>query len=168
MGEVEVRRADAEVQARRGLDAVRPAAVVDVVQVEREQLALRAVRLELQRERGLVELAQGERLARVGEVKPPRELLGDRGSAGALVAGAQRGACDRDRVHAGVLEEAAVLGGDRRLQHPRRDAVEGDRDAHAVLRRALEHGAVGVEHHRPGHGGAQLRRLERGEPRVGE
>ena len=110
MGEVEVRRADAEVQACRRLDAVRPAAVVDVVQVEREQLALRAVRLELQRERGLVELAQGERLARVGEVKPPRELLLDRGSAGALVAGAQRGACDRDRVHAGVLEEAAVLG----------------------------------------------------------
>ena len=78
VSEIEIRCAYPEVHARRGLDAVRAAAVVDVVQVELEDLRLRAIRLELQRDERLMRLAQGERGRIVRKVEPPRELLGDR------------------------------------------------------------------------------------------
>ena len=78
VSEIEIRRSDSEVHARRGLDAVRAAAVVDVVQVELEDLRLRAIRLELQRDERLMRLAQGERGRIVRKVEPSRKLLGDR------------------------------------------------------------------------------------------
>src|SRR5207253_6253863 len=109
VSEIEIRCAYPEVHARRGLDAVRAAAVIDVVQVELEDLGLRAIRLELQRDERLMRLAQGERGRIVRKVEPPRELLGDRRRARRR-RGVER-AADRDRVDAEVPQEPTVLRG---------------------------------------------------------
>src|SRR2546423_11339340 len=57
-------------------------------------------------------------------------------------------ACDGDRVDAHVLEEAAVLGRDRRLQHPRCDAIDRGRDPQPRAHVPLEHVPARVEDHR--------------------
>src|SRR5439155_25996306 len=76
--EVEIPRAHAEVHARRGLDPVGAASVVDVVEVQLEDLVLRPARLELQCQERLVKLAHAEGVARIAEVETARELPGER------------------------------------------------------------------------------------------
>ena len=74
--------------ARRGLDAVGALAEVDLVEVHLEDLVLRVVALDLDRERDLLELARQRAL--VGEEQVAGELLGDRAAALRACAGAAR------------------------------------------------------------------------------
>ena len=165
--EVQVARADPEVHPRGGLDPVGLAAVVDVVQVEVEDVRLRAPSFELERDERLVRFAERERRGVVGEVEPPRELLRDRRRARALRSGGRRGARDRERIDADVPLEAAILGRDRGLEHPRGDRLERDRDPQAVAALVLEDGAVRVEDDRAGENEPRLGCVERREARNG-
>jgi hypothetical protein len=148
--EIEIRRADAEVDARRRLDAVRASAVVHVVQVETQDVGLRTARLELQRDQRFMRLPDRSPRRVVAQVETTRELLRDRRCARGLTASARDRARDRERVDAPVLPEAPVLGGDRRLAHHRSDGGKGDRDAQAVPAVVLQHRSAGVEHDRAG------------------
>jgi len=110
-------------------------------------------------------LSHRERRHVVREVETPRELLGDRRRAGWRRRVRER-ATDRDGVNADVLEEAAILRRDRRLEHPRGDAIDGRRDPDAGAHVALENVPVGVEDDGARHGAARLGRVEWSEPRV--
>ena len=164
MREVEVARADPKVDAGCGLDAVRLSTVVHVVEVEAEDLRLRAVRFELERDRGLMRLADEKRRVIVREVEPAGELLRDRGRARWPHPVAE-GARDSERVDSRMTLEAAVLGRDRCLEHCRRDRVERDWNADAVAAVVCEHGPVGVDHDRARQAETRLGRIKRREAR---
>ena len=110
-----------EVRLRRGLDAVGVVAVVHGVQVLVEDLRLRPLARELDREARLLDLAR-ERLLLAG-VEVADELLRDRGAALDHLAGGEvlpSRARNADVVHTSVLPEAAVFDRGRRDAQPLR------------------------------------------------
>ena len=120
----------AEVGLRRRLDAVRPAAEVDLVQVRLEDLLLRPVPLDLDRPASSPSACASTSSTR-REVDLAGELLGD--GAAALpgeVAGAdvlQERAREAGEVDAGVLVEPTILDGDDRVLQPLGDLLDLDR-----------------------------------------
>ena len=126
----------AEVRASRGLHAVALVAVVDLVEIGRDDLLLAVVALlgevlrhpdglddllELALERPVLVLQQ----VRIEQARPD-ELLGDRRSAAAVAAqGVEARGDDRERVEAGVLPEGLVLDRGRGVEHERWDVLEG-------------------------------------------
>lgn len=144
----------AEVHVRGGADAVRAVTEIDVVEIDREDLGLRQLALEANREDQLLHLAAvllrfGELRAFVGreadradllladEQRLLDDLLGDRRATLLDIALrreiADRSADDADQIEALVAIEAAILGGQERGRHVRRHALE--RDDLAVLDR---------------------------------
>ena len=103
----------AEIDLRRRGEAVGALPEVDLVDVELEDLVLGEARLDLEGEQHLVELA-GERLF-LGQEEVARDLHGDGARALAHAARdeiGQRRPRHADVVHAAVLVEALVLGGE--------------------------------------------------------
>ena len=101
---------------RRAVDAEGAAAHIGAVEIELEDLVLGQARLEPDREERLVDLALDGAL--VAEEQVLRELLGDRRAALPHAAGLRVGdkrAEGAGDVDAEVIVEAAVLGGERRL-----------------------------------------------------
>jgi hypothetical protein len=113
----QVLRRLAEVEPRGRLDAVRAVAEVDLVAVQREDLALRVALLDLDGEDRLLDLALPGLL--VGEEQVARELLRQRARAAGLAPLEdvldQRDDDARD-AEAEVLIELGVLGGLDRLR----------------------------------------------------
>ena len=147
LGEVEMRRIDAEVRACCGLDAGRSRAVVDVVEVLVED----------HRPRGRVDEALGEADllqlvgdgSRIAEVEDLRQLHWDR--AGPLrravrEVGERRGGEAGD-VDGTLGPEGAVLDGDDRPLHERRDVGERDRDPRRSGRMQIRDEAAGAVVH---------------------
>ena len=128
-----------EVGLRGRLDAVGVVAVVDGVQVLVEDLRLRPLARELDRETRLFQLAL-ERLL-LADVEVADELLRDRRAALDDLAGRHvlpRGARDALVVDAAVLVEAAVLDRDGRARQPLRHLAVRDRLAVALGRDRAE------------------------------
>ena len=116
LGKIEVLHLLAEIELRRRSDAERAATHVGAVQIELEDLALRQVGLEPERQIRLLDLALQRPLIRQEQVL--RELLGDRGAALHNAAGPGvllHGADGAEDIDAEMLEEAPVLRGDHRL-----------------------------------------------------
>ncbi|MBP2676878.1 MAG: hypothetical protein H6Q84_3718 [Deltaproteobacteria bacterium] len=116
--EGERRHVLAEIGLRRGLHAVRPVPQVDLVQVKVEDLLLRKLPLDPVGENDLLQLPRDALLR--GEEKGFDRLLGDRARPLRISAGEdvlQDRAEDRDVIHALVLEEVGVLGGDEGVHH---------------------------------------------------
>ncbi len=132
----------AEVGARRGGEAVRAVAEEDLVHVHLEDLVLREVGLDLEREQDLVDLARDRLLGR--QVEVARDLHRDRRAALAAGVGqvGQRGARQADRVDALVLVEARVLDGQHGLAQHRREVVQAGELAPLLAELGQQH-AVG-------------------------
>ena len=116
-----------EVRLRRGLDTVGLAAVVDLVQVRRQDLLLRPLVGELHGEARFAQLPRERALSR--DVEVAHELLRDRRAALhdlALADVGPEGAGDADGVDPAVLPVALVLDRNRRLADPRADLVRRD------------------------------------------
>ena len=116
----------------------------DLVEVHREDLVLRELVLDLDRQEDLVDLPGPRLLGR--QEDRARELLRERG--GALRHPARRdvaqgGAADADEVDAAVVVEPRVLGGEERLDHHVRDVRALDEHA-ALDREARDDRAVGA------------------------
>ena len=113
---------------RGAVDAEGAAAHIGAVEIELQDLVLGQARLQPDREEGLVDLALDGAL--VAQEQVLGELLGDRGAALADAAGLgvgderARGAGD---VDAEMLVEAAVFGGERRLDQIVRKVFQRDR-----------------------------------------
>ena len=147
LGEIDVARRLAEIILRRRLHAERAAAHVGAIEIEAQDLLLGQMVLEPQRQIGFLDLARNRAL--VGQEQVLGELLGDRRAALHDAAGVGvdgQGAQRADHVDAEMVEEAAILGGQHRLDEMVGQFVEGDRvvvldaapaDLHAV---AIEKG----------------------------
>ena len=131
----EVLRSLVEVHARRRFHAVGPVAEVDLVAVEREDLALGVAPLDLDGEQRLLDLALPGLL--VGEEQLAGELLRQRARPGepSLDDVLGRGDDDTRDADAEVAIETCILGREDGLVEARRDVVELDDDA--PLRREL-------------------------------
>ena len=128
LGQGEIAHRLAEVELGGGLDAEGAATEVGAVEVKAEDLALGEMRLEPQRQKGLVDLARQGSL--VGEEQVLGELLGQRRAAlpHAVTARVHQQRPQRaDDVDAVMVEEAAVLGGEQRMDEVGRQLVEGHR-----------------------------------------
>ena len=122
LGQGQLGRGLAVVDLGGGGETVGPLAQVDLVQVQLEDLLLAQLVLDLQGQQDFVELAQIGLLAAEEEVAG--HLHGDGGAALPLLAGADQvegGAQQPLVVHAGMLEEAVVLGGQDGLDEPGRE-----------------------------------------------
>ena len=126
--QIDVARRLAEIILRRRLHAERAAAHIGAVEIEAEDLLLRQVMFQPEREIGLLDLARDRTL--VGQEQIFRQLLRDRRAALHDAAGmgvdgerAQRA----DDVDAEMLEEAPVLGRQHRLDEMVGQFVERDR-----------------------------------------
>jgi hypothetical protein len=142
LGEGDVGDVLAEVLARRRRDPVGAAAQVDVVQVEQQNVVLRQLLLEPQRQDDLLHLA----LVALLRAQQHRldDLLRDGAAALHFAAGddvVEERAHDAGRVDALVAVEGVVLGGDECLAHVLWDAIE--RHQVALLRVELaDHGSI--------------------------
>ena len=115
-GEVDVAHVLAEIVLRRGRHAERASAHVHPVEIHAEDLLLRQVGLQPDREEGLLDLALERALVREEDVLG--ELLGDGRAAlddAVRLRIGDHGAEEADEVDAVMLEEAPVLRGDDRL-----------------------------------------------------
>ena len=115
-GQRQLARRMAEIELRGGLDAERAAAEIGAIEIELQDLALGEARLEQEGEIGLLDLALDRALGRQEQVLG--ELLGQRRAALHHLVGlgvGDQGAGRAEEVDAEVLEEAPVLGGQRRL-----------------------------------------------------
>ena len=133
-----------EVRARRGLDAVGTPSEVDRVEVALEDLLLRLLTLDLERQDRLLELAAPGALLR--EVEDLDVLLRDRRRALRVTAArvVERGPQDAPRVDALVRVEAAVLRCDHGVLDVRGHVGEVDADPVLVGELAEHRVAVGV------------------------
>src|SRR5207248_1831489 len=125
LGQRQLARGLAEIGLRRRLDPIGPIAVVNPIEIGLEDLCLRVLMLDLDREDRLVQLAQDRPIFR--EVEVLDELLRDR--AAALVETQmqqviQAGLARAQQVQTAVLIKATVLDGDGRLLHRRRDLLQ--------------------------------------------
>ena len=131
LGEGELVEADAPVAARGGRDAVAVVAEEVVVQVGRDDLLLALLAGEglgqADRLDDLADLALiGGREGGLGQEPVAHQLLGDRGSpAGPAGERVEPRRDDAEGIEAGVLPEGLVLDGRGRVNHHRRDLVEG-------------------------------------------
>jgi hypothetical protein len=126
--------------------AISAAAEVDLVQIQLEDLVLVERPLDARRERRVLQLAKDAALRSQEQVL--RELLRDRAAALHDSARAQvreRGARQRDRVHAQVVVEAVVFRGEKRVAHGLRDLAQRDELA-ALLDERADRLAVAIEH----------------------
>ena len=117
----------AEVQPRRGLDAVDAVPEIHLVAVEREDLVLRVALLDLDREDGFLDLPLPRLF--VGEEQLAGELLGQRARAAGLPPledVLHQRDDDAGNAEAEVLLEAGVFGGEDRLLQLRRDRFVGN------------------------------------------
>jgi hypothetical protein len=110
----------AEIEAARGADSLDVSAERHSVEVSLEQFPLRVARLQPERRSDLTQLA-GRRL-RVQPVGESGQLHRQRRTALAPAAavGADRGANERDRIHAGVPVERAIFFQQERVDEHRR------------------------------------------------
>ena len=158
LGEVQMVRAMPEELPRCRIDAVRAAAVIDLVQIQLEDLVLREFAFERERQDPFSELAPELLLA--GQEHVARELLRD-GRAALHPASALEAHLDRsrdaDRIDADVRPEAAILHRNRRGAHDLGDLGVGQPFAVARPERH-DDGAVGGMHpdHLPVGRGFQL------------
>ena len=127
LGQGDLRQVVPEVRADRGADAVRATAEVHHVEIALEDLLLRELLLDLDRQDRLFELAGQRPLAR--QIHRLHVLLGDRGPAlrrplapDIRPEGAQRA----DRIDGGVIEEVPILRREDGVDHHRRHLVERD------------------------------------------
>ncbi len=126
--QVDVARRLVEVEMRRAVDAEGAAAHIGAVEIELQDLVLGQPRLQPDREERLLDLALDGAL--VAQEQVLRQLLGDRRTALAHAAGLRvgdqraRGAGD---VDAEMVVEAAVLGGERRLDQIVRKILQRNR-----------------------------------------
>ena len=159
LGERQVLHRLAEQEAARRLDPVGAVAEVDLVAVEREDLLLGEVLLDLEGEDHLLDLPLVGLLR--GQEQQPGELHRERGEALPAAAGAkvrERGARDAPRVDAEVLPEVLVLDRDDGVAQHGRDVAE--RHHHPLLDRELaDQAAVARQHLRDD---VRLEVLERG------
>ncbi len=121
----------------RRVDAEGAAAEIGAVEIELEDLVLRQPRFQPERQEGLLDLALERALVRQEQVL--RKLLADRGAALHHAARArigEHGAEQAGHVDAEMLVEAAVLGGERRLDQVIGKLVERDRIVVADAARA--------------------------------
>ena len=129
---------------RHRLDAVHAGAQIDAIQIQLEDLLLRQLRIDHQREDRLAGLAAVRFPVR--EKERPRELLRQRAAAldrARRPDVAEDGAAERDRIDARMQEEPVVLDGDERVLQVGRDV--GKRDVPPVLVHAEPASAVGRE-----------------------
>src|SRR5437764_546463 len=148
--QAELARAPGEVRLRGGLDPVGVVAVVDLVQVRREDAVPRPGGREPEREAGLPQLAL-ERALVVPDVEVPDELLRDRRAAlgeGALLEVGDSRSQDALVVETTVLVEALILDRDGRLRDPVRHLAELQRLPVARGGDRAEQRAVGGEDER--------------------
>src|SRR5581483_11730311 len=145
LGEIDLAHGLAEIELGGCLHAVGAATEIGAVEVELEDLALGEARLEQEGEEHLLELALQRPLG--GQEQILGELLGDGGPALHHLVGArvlQHRAQGADEIDAEVVEEAPVLGGERRLDEVIGDLLERHRIV--VQDAALaDLGAVAVE-----------------------
>ncbi len=126
--EIDVARRLVEVEMRRAVDAERAAAHIGAVQIELEDLVLGQPRLQPDRQKRLLHLALDGALVTQEQVL--RQLLRDRGAALAHAAGLRvgdEGARSAGEVDAEMVVEAAVFGGERRLDQIVREVFQRDR-----------------------------------------
>ena len=153
--QVHVARRLVEVVLRRRVDPEGAAAEIGAVEVEFEDLGLGQPHLQPQRQERLLDLALDGALVRQEQVLG--ELLGDRGAALHHAAGARIGEHRAQRageVDAEMLVEAAVLGGEHRLDQVVGKLLKRHRIVVPDAARA-DLGAVAVEE-----GDGELRLLE--------
>ncbi len=118
LGERDVLQVLAEIHARRGREAVRALAQIDLVHVQLENLVLGERALDLVRKQHFIDLARVRLFARQEEVA--RDLHRDRARALRSAAMRQIGearAQDTDEVDAAVFVEAVVLDREHRFFH---------------------------------------------------
>ena len=123
------------------------------VEVDREDLVLAVVPLDAQRRDQLLQLAvQRAAAADLFREQVACQLLRDGGAALQVAGGGvEEGTRRAPEIHAVVVAEAAVFGGDQGADHVRRDLGQG----HVLLLGAAEGGehlAVGRHQHRGAHG----------------
>ncbi len=124
----QVARGLVEVVMRRAVDAERAAAQIGAVEIEFEDLVLGQPHLEPHGEEGFLHLALDGPF--VAEKKILRQLLAERGAALHNAAGARIGEHGAERagnVDAEMLVEAAVLGGQHRLDQMIGELLQRDR-----------------------------------------
>ncbi len=108
-----------------GLEPIHPAAQVDLVAIQGEYLLLGKGALDLNGEKGFLELAREVTVGREKEVA--RQLHGEGRSALRAVVGAEvvyKGAADAQHVHAPVRLKGLVFDGDHGLAKDGRKSVE--------------------------------------------
>src|SRR6185437_9091898 len=126
--EVHVAHRLVEIEMRSAVGAEGAAAHIGAVQIELQDLVLAQPRLEPDREEGFVDLALDG--AFIGQEQVLGELLGDRRAALAHAAGLRIGderARGTGHVDAEMVVEAAVFGGERRLDQVVRKVFQLDR-----------------------------------------
>jgi hypothetical protein len=140
----------AEVGARGRLDAISAVAEVDRVQVLREDLVLGPLAREVVGQGGLAHLLK-DRAVALGAQGVLDELLGDGRSALRRLAAEHvlhEGAADASHVDARVLVEAAILDGDDRVGHVRREVPVAHEHAALVVGQDAEGPPLGVRERR--------------------
>ena len=126
--EIDVARRLVEIEMRRAVDAEGAAAHIGAVEIEFQNLVLGEPRLQPDREKRLLHLALDGAL--VVQEQVLRKLLGDRRAALSDTAGLRIGHQRARRagdVDAEMVVEAAVLGGERRLDQVVRKILERNR-----------------------------------------
>ena len=125
LGEGQILDVLAEIEIRRRRDAERAAAHIGAVEIELQDLLLRQVRFEPQRQERFLDLALDGAL--VGQEQVLGELLGDGRAALDHRIGPdvlRHGAEQAEEIDAEMVEEAAVLGGQHRLDDMVRHLVD--------------------------------------------
>ena len=141
----------AEIGQRCGTNAFKIAAIRREAKVKREDLVLAQAALELDRAHDLPKL--GDEAALAARLQEPRHLHGQRRGArhdAAVHEQLRRGAGERQRIDAVVVEEAAVLVGEQHRQEARIDIRAGRRQPPAALRRGVgpQQPPVAIDHQR--------------------
>ena len=147
----EVAHVDVEEGPRRRRDAVGPGAEVDLIEIEVEDVVLRELGLEPEREDELLHLALVAPLRR--EQQGLHDLLGDRAAALHDLVVQQvrdRGTYDAERVHAVMSVEIGVLGREKGEAHVRRDGGERHEVASLDVELADQRAIVGEDARRDG------------------
>ena len=127
-GKVDVARRLVEVEMRGAVDAEGAAAHIGAVEIELQNFVLGQPRLQPDREKGFLDLALDGAL--VAQEQVLRKLLGDRRTALAHAAGLRVGdqrARGAGEVDAEMVVEAAVFGGERRLDQIVRKVFQRNR-----------------------------------------